>query len=224
MVKLTVDDKELEVEKGLTVLQACLDNHIYVPHLCYLEGMDDPPGSCRLCWVDIEEYRQPMPSCRIRVREGMVVRTNTEHVRRLQRAAFELLLSTHTIDCRNCPANRRCELQHIAKILGFRLKLKRFEQITRDEESEQDHPFLEYVPTRCVLCGRCIYVCRKKNGQSMLSFAKRGLDTVISFFGEEERALNTCNECYACVEICPVAALLPKNASDLSDLSQGVLP
>ena len=210
MIKLTVDNREIEAEAGRTVLQACLDNDIYIPHLCYLEGMDDPPGSCRLCWVDIEEYKHPMPSCRVRVREGMVVRTNTEHVRRLQRTAFELLLSTHNIDCRSCPANRTCELQHIAKFLHFPLKLKRFDQIKRDDEVEQNHPFLEYVPTRCVLCGRCVYVCEKKNGQSVLSFAKRGLDTVISFFGEEERAVNTCNECHACVEICPVAALLPK--------------
>ena len=210
MVKLTVDNKEIEAKAGQTVLQACIDNDIYIPHLCYLEGMDDPPASCRLCWVDIAEYKQPVPSCRVRVGEGMVVRTNTEDVTRLQRTAFELLLSTHHINCRECPANRTCELQRIAKLLHFPLKLKRLTQISRDEEPQQDHPSLEYVPTRCVLCGRCVYVCQKKNGQPMLSFAKRGLDTVISFFGEENGALDACNECYACVEICPVAALLPK--------------
>jgi bidirectional [NiFe] hydrogenase diaphorase subunit len=208
MSKLIIDDREIEVEEGLTLLQACLDNDIYVPNLCYLPGMEHPPGSCRLCFVEIEGYDQPVISCRVRAHDGMVVRTDTEHVRRLQRTAFELLLSTHHVDCRNCPANRRCELQRIAKFLHFGLKLKRLEPIEHDGRVEHEHPYLEYVPMRCVLCGRCVYVCRTRNGQSMLSFAKRGLNTVISFYGKQDGAMNQCTECKACAEICPVGALL----------------
>lgn len=210
MVKLVVDNKEIESEDGVTVLQACLDNKIYIPNLCYLKKMDNPPGSCRLCFVEIEGYNQPITSCTVKVKEGMVVRTDTEYIRRLQRAAFELLLSVHHIDCKNCPANRKCELQRIAKFLHFGLKLKRLEQLERDVKVDQDHPCLEYVPYRCVLCGKCVFVCQKKNGKAMLSFAKRGLDTVISFFGEEDKARTICKECYACAEICPVAALIKK--------------
>ena len=211
MVKLMVDKKEIEAEDGVTVLQACLDNEIYIPNLCYLKEMDNPPGSCRLCFVEIEGYNQPITPCEVKAKEGMVVRTDTEHIRRLQRAALELLLSVHHVDCKNCPANRKCELQKIAKFLHFGLKLKRLEQLERGVKVEQDHPCLEYVPYRCVLCSKCVFVCQKKNGQTMLSFAKRGLDTVISFFGEEDRARTTCKECYACAEICPVAALLIKS-------------
>ena len=210
MIKLIVDNKEIETKEGLTVLQACLDNEIYIPNLCYLKEMDNPPGSCRLCLVEIGEYNQPITSCTVKVKEGMVVRTDTEHIRRLQRTAFELLLSVHHVDCRNCPANKKCELQRISKFLHFGLKLKRVEQLEREVKVEQDHPFLEYVSNRCVLCGKCVFVCQKKNGKAMLSFAKRGLDTVISFFGEEDKARTTCKECYACVEICPVAALIKK--------------
>ncbi|MBW2003265.1 MAG: (2Fe-2S)-binding protein [Deltaproteobacteria bacterium] len=211
MVKLLVDNKEIETEEGNNVLQACLDNDIYIPNLCYLKEMDNPPGSCRLCFVEIEGYNQPITSCTVKVKEGMEVSTNTEHVRKLQRTAFELLLSIHSVDCKNCPANKKCELQRIAKFLHFGLKLKRLEQLDREEKVEQKHPFLEYVPDRCVLCGKCVFVCKKKNGQPMLSFAKKGFDTVISFFGEEDKARATCEECYACVEICPVAALIIKN-------------
>lgn len=211
MVKFIVDNKEIEVEDGVTVLQACLDNEIYIPNLCYLKGMDNPPGSCRLCFVEIKGYNQPITSCTINAKEGMVVRTNAEHIRRLQRTAFELLLSVHNVDCKNCPANKKCELQRIAKFLHFGLRLKRLEQLDRELKVEQVHPCLEYVPYRCVLCGKCVFVCKKKNGKAMLSFAKRGLDTVISFFGEDNEAKTSCKECYDCSEICPVAALLIKN-------------
>lgn len=212
MVRLVVDNKQIETEERATVLQACLDNGIYIPNLCYLKEMDSPPGSCRLCLVEVDGYNQPIASCTMKVKEGMIVKTDTEHVRRLQRTAFELLLSVHDVDCRRCPANRSCELQRIAKYLHLGVKLKRFEQLERRVKVVQDHPCLEYVPSRCVLCGRCIYVCQREDGQAMLSFARRGLDTVISFFGEGDMARATCGQCYACVEACPVAALLIKNA------------
>jgi bidirectional [NiFe] hydrogenase diaphorase subunit len=216
MTKLIVDGMEVEAQDGITLLQACLDKGIYIPNLCYLKEMADPPSSCRLCFVEIEGYRQPVTSCRVRIQEGMVVTTNTERVRRLQRAALELLLSVHHVDCKNCPANRRCELQRIAKHLHFGLKLKRLEKLDRELRIEEDHPYLRYVPDRCVLCGRCVFVCRERNGQPLLSFARRGLDTVISFFGQEAKAMDACEQCNACVEVCPVAALLPKNNEHLN--------
>jgi bidirectional [NiFe] hydrogenase diaphorase subunit len=211
MVKLVVDDKEIETEEGNTVLQACLDNDIYIPNLCYLKEMDKPPGSCRLCFVEIEGYTQPVTSCTEKAREGMIVMTNTEHVRRLQKTAFELLLSVHHVDCRHCPANKKCELQRISKLLHFGLKTKRVEQLERDVKQEQGHPLIEYYPYRCVLCGKCVFVCKQKNGYPLLSFAKRGLDTTVSFFGEEDMAIDRCTNCYACVDICPVSALVMKS-------------
>jgi len=215
MIKLTVDDREIEAQEGITLLQACLDNDIYIPNLCYLKQMQDPPSSCRLCFVEIEGYRQPVTSCRVEIQEGMVVKTNTERVRKLQRTAFELLLSVHHVDCKNCPANRKCELQRIAKHLHFGLKLKRLEKLEREVQIEEDHPYLRYVPDRCVLCGRCVFVCREKNGRPLLSFARRGLDTVISFFGEEAEAMGACEQCSACIDVCPVAALLPRHNDHL---------
>jgi bidirectional [NiFe] hydrogenase diaphorase subunit len=219
MPKLIVDGREIESQEGMTLLQACLDNGIYIPNLCYLKEMEDPPSSCRLCFVEIEGYRQPITSCRVRIREGMVVTTDTERVRRLQRTAFELLLSVHHVDCKNCPANRRCELQRIAKHLRFGLKLKRLEKIERQMRIEEDHPSIRYIPDRCVLCGKCVFVCKEKNGQPMISFARRGLDTVITFFGQEDKAMDICEQCYACIEVCPVAALLPKgNEQSIVDI------
>ncbi len=211
MVKLVVDDREIEAQQGATLLQACLDNGIYIPNLCYLEEMENPPGSCRLCLVEISGYDQPITSCTVEVKEGMTVKTSTEHVRRLQRTAFELLLSVHRVECRNCPANRNCELQRIATYLHLGLRPKRLAQLDRKLNGEQGHPCLDYVPNRCVLCGRCVFVCQRENGQAMLSFAKRGIDTAISFFGNEDKARATCRQCYACAQTCPVGALLIKH-------------
>jgi bidirectional [NiFe] hydrogenase diaphorase subunit len=208
MVRLLVDNKEIAVEEGTTLLQACLDNQIYIPNLCWIKDMDNPSASCRLCFVEIHGEDQPVPSCTVKVQDGMVVHTDSLSVRRLQRAALRLLLSVHRVECGRCPANRKCELQRIAKSLKVGLKPKGLEQHLKEPEIVLDHPLLAYYPNRCVLCGKCVYVCIKKHGEPMLTFAKRGLDTVISFYGEGDAPDLACEECLACVEICPVSAII----------------
>jgi bidirectional [NiFe] hydrogenase diaphorase subunit len=98
MLKLRVDDQEIKTKEGKTVLQACLDNQIYIPNLCYLEDMESPSASCRMCFVEIEGMPQPVPSCTVQVNEDMVVKTDTPVVRQLQRTALRLLLSVHDVD------------------------------------------------------------------------------------------------------------------------------
>jgi len=208
MVRLLVDNKEIAVEEGQTLLQACLDNQIYVPNLCWIKDMDNPSASCRLCFVEIQGQDRPVTSCTVKVQDGMVVHTDSLSVRRLQRAALRLLLSVHRVECRRCPANKKCELQRIAKFLKVGLKPKGLEQHLKEPEIVLDHPLLAYYPNRCVLCGKCVYVCIKKHGEPLLTFAKRGLDTVISFYGEGDAPDLACEECLACVEICPVSAII----------------
>ena len=210
MVKLLIDGREIRAEEGKCLLETCLDNDIYVPNLCHVEGMENPHASCRLCFVEIGGEEKPVSSCTLRVRDGMVVRTDTPPVRRLQRAAFEFLLSTHDVQCKGCPANKKCELQRIAKFLKAGLKSKLMEQHFKDAETDPGHPIFNYYPNRCVLCGKCIYACREKHGHALLTFAKRGIDTVISFYGEEDMARLPGKDCLACVEICPVSAITLK--------------
>jgi bidirectional [NiFe] hydrogenase diaphorase subunit len=210
MTKLIVDDREIFAEEGRNLLQTCLENGIYIPNLCFLEQMTNPPASCRLCFVEIEGERKPVPACKVRPREGMVVHTATEAVRRLQRGALRLLLSAHRVDCRVCPANKRCELQRMARFLGNRLRPRRLEHLDHEPAAELDHPFFDYDPGHCVLCGRCVYVCRKVKRYSLLTFIKRGFDTMIGSFGEENAACLPCQDCHACVDICPVAAIFLK--------------
>jgi len=212
MVKLHVDNVEIEAIDGTTLLQACLQNDIHIPNLCYLERMTNPHASCRLCFVEIEGENSPVTSCTVEVKDGMVVRTNTDAVRRLQRTALQFLLSVHDVDCGNCPANKKCELQRTAKLLKVGLKPKNLEQHLKETAPDDIHPLIEYYPNRCVLCGKCIFVCQEKHGQPIMTFAKRGFETVISFYGEKDVSALPCEECCSCVEICPVSAIVLKSS------------
>jgi len=220
MVKLQVDGKEIEAKQETSLLQACLDNDIYIPNLCFLKDLESPPASCRLCFVEIEGETKPVASCIVTVKEAMVVNTDTPPVRRLQRTAFRLLLSVHDVDCKNCPANKKCELQHLAKFLKVGLKSKGLERILKEPDIDREHPILDYYPNRCVLCGKCVRVCRNAHGQPSLSFARRGIDTIISSYGEKDEATLPCTQCTACVDICPVSAIVLKESAGPPDQLQ----
>jgi len=211
-VTITVDETALEVEAGLNLLQACLESGIYIPNLCHLEGQDAPQASCRLCFVEVDGSDPPVAACTVNVTDQMVVRTDTPAVRRLQKTGLRLLLSVHHVDCKNCPANKKCALQDLSKFLKVGLKPKKLKLHLKTPEVDDSHPHLTYFPNRCVLCGKCLQVCRTVNGHTMLAFAQRGFDTVISFYGGAGSKETACDNCAACIEICPVAALLPKQS------------
>ncbi len=221
MINILVDDKEIEAREGTTLLQACLENDIYIPNLCYLQEMEHPHASCRMCFVEIEGEGEPVASCTIPVREGLVVRTDTPFVRRLQRSALRLLLSVHEVDCAHCPANKKCELQNMAKFLKVGLKPKGLDQFLTKPQVEEGHPVLNYYPKRCVLCGKCVFVSQKGPGKPFLTFAKRGFETVISFHGEEDSSRLPDETYMACVEVCPVGAItLKQNDAHDPDLKE----
>jgi len=213
MLKLRVDNKEIETRKGKSLLQACLDNQIYIPNLCYLENMESPSASCRMCFVEIEGIPHPVPSCTVQVKDDMVVKTDTPAVKKLQRTALRLLLSVHDVDCKNCHANKKCELQIIAKFLKVGLKPKHLKRYLKETQIDGTHPFLIHYPNRCVLCGKCVHICREKHGQSVLTFAKRGFDTVISTYSAKDVSSLTCGDCDTCVKACPVGALALKESN-----------
>jgi bidirectional [NiFe] hydrogenase diaphorase subunit len=211
MVKFLVDGKEIETEEGVTLLQACLDHGIYIPNLCYLEGLSQPPASCRLCFVEIEGNDGPVPSCTVRVEQGMKVRTDTAAVRRLQKSAFRLFMSVHDVDCGHCPANKACELQRVAKFLRVGLKPGKLDLCLKEPKIVQEHPVLDHYPNRCVLCGKCVHACLSSHGRPLMTFARRGFNTVISLYGGADSPDLSCENCLACVQACPVAALIPRS-------------
>ena len=209
-VNITIDDRTVTVEKGINLLTACLDNGIYVPHLCYLEKMKPVSASCRLCFVEVEGRSGPVPACTVAVEGPLTVKTDTPAVRRLQKAGLQLLLSVHRVACKSCPAHLRCELQRLAKFLKIGLKSGKLERRLKEPEIDSSHPCLDYYPNRCVLCGKCVHVCRLQHRDMALTFAKRGFDTVVGCYGLSTYPAQSCRDCRACVEACPVAALLPK--------------
>jgi len=212
IITLTIDSRKVRAKEGEKLLWAALDHGIYIPNLCAMREADLPFGGCRLCLVEIEGRRSPVAACSQQVENGMVVRTDTSQVRRLRRTAFELLLSHHHLDCAHCPKNKKCELQKIAAHQGFKLKLDRFRRIPRNLPIDSSHPLFTHDPNKCVICGKCVWVCQR-HGVGAIDFAYRGLDTRVSAFDNMPMVDAKCDSCLECVKVCPVGALTERNGA-----------
>ena len=209
-VSLTIDGKRIGAAPGEKVLWAALDNGIYIPNLCAIRERSEPFASCRLCFVEIEGKDVPVTACTTPVAEGMVVNTKGAKALRLARTALELLLASHTVDCTHCPKSGSCELQRIAKHLSVRLKTKRFRKILPELPVDSSSPLFIYDPNKCVLCGRCVWVCQEKLGKGAIGFAYRGFRRMVTTFGDEPMGRSSCQDCSECVTVCPVGALVFK--------------
>jgi bidirectional [NiFe] hydrogenase diaphorase subunit len=212
-VRLTIDGVEVVAAKGGRILWAALDNGIYIPNLCAIREADLPYGGCRLCFVEIEGKSSPVAACSEPVAEGMVVHTSSPRVDRLRRTAFELLMTHHPIECKNCAKNRHCELQNIASRLKLKLKSERFRPITRSLPVDYSHHLFFYDPNKCILCGKCVWVCNER-GSGVFDFTFRGIDTRVSTFGDVPLAETSCSSCLECVHVCPVGSLVLKDNPD----------
>lgn len=208
IVSLTIDGKKVTAQPGEKLLWVALRHGIYIPNLCALKDKNSPAASCRLCFVEIEGKKNPSPSCTEEVHEGMIVKTNTPQVLRLQRQAVNLLLAAHQIDCPRCGKNRDCELQRIVHHLKMKLRPAKLRLLPSNFPIDASHPALIFNPNKCVLCGRCVWACRQQ-GLGILQFAHRGFATRISTFLDLPLAQTACTGCLACVRVCPVGALLP---------------
>jgi formate dehydrogenase major subunit/NADH-quinone oxidoreductase subunit G len=210
LIKLTVDGKEIQAQPGTKILKAALDGGIYIPNLCYIPEAELPFGGCRLCYVDVEG-RGLVTSCTQPVREGMVVHTQTPEVNRVRRTAFRLMLAYHNLDCRGCWKNKNCELQKIAGKL--KVKLKRPEEFRGLPEEwlpvDNSNPYLAYDPNRCILCGKCVWVCTEKNREPLIDFVYRGYKTRLTLSSDAGLTGEKCVSCGGCAAICPTAALQP---------------
>jgi len=213
-VSLVIDGKKVTAREGKNLLWVALDNGVYVPNLCALREKAEPAAACRLCFVEIEGRQEPVTACTEAVTEGMVVRTRGEKALRLARTAFELLLAAHPVDCARCLANGSCELQQIAHHLHLKLKTKRFIKLQRDLPVDDSHPDFSYDPNRCVLCGRCVWVCQERVRAGVLGFARRGFQRVVTTFADEPLGQYPCQECGECVRVCPCGALIFKGGRE----------
>jgi bidirectional [NiFe] hydrogenase diaphorase subunit len=215
-VTLTIDGKKVTAPAGQKLLWVALEAGIYIPNLCAIKDKPEPNASCRLCFVEVEGEERPVTACTLEVAEGMVVNTRGERALRLARAGFELLMASHPVACATCPANGKCELQKIAKHLGASLKTKRFRKLLKELPVDDSNPAFTYDPNKCVLCGRCIWACRHLRQRTVLGFAHRGFERVLTTFGDEPIGKERCLECVDCVSVCPTGALTLKECQDIS--------
>ena len=208
---LTIDGNVVRSARGANLLWAALDNGFYIPNLCADRGLRRPPASCRLCFVEIAgRPGGPVTACTEKVSDGMSVTLNSPGIRRLRRASFNLLLSSHALNCAGCVKNRNCALQKIAAREHFKLKDRRFNNIGGKYPVDFSHPLIIFDRNKCVLCGKCIRACSEK-GTSVLDFAYRGLKTMVSTFAQIPLAETDCNSCVACAAVCPVGSIYLKS-------------
>jgi predicted molibdopterin-dependent oxidoreductase YjgC len=211
MISLTIDDVKVEVEDGSTIIQAARAGGVWIPTLCYLEGLP-PWGSCRLCLVEVEGDRRLNLACASPARDGMVVHTRSERVDNARRLALELLLADHPLDCPVCERSGDCELQDIT----FRLWDEKFDSPRfrlhepKRTEVDKSNPFLIRNYNRCVYCGRCVSACKNLVCNDAIDFINRGYDMTIGSFKDGLLQDGDCVFCGQCVEVCPVGALTTK--------------
>jgi formate dehydrogenase major subunit/NADH-quinone oxidoreductase subunit G len=213
-VSLTIDGKKITARAGEKLLWAALDNGIYIPNLCAIKDKPEPNAACRLCFVEVAGRAEPVTACTVEVAAGMVVNTRGEQALHLARTGFDLLMASHPVDCAVCPANRSCELQKIARHLGSKLKAPRFRKLLRELPVDDSNPLFTYNPNKCILCGRCVWACRQRPEKSVLGFAHRGFNRVVTTFADEPIGGERCLKCRECVSVCPTGALSFKDGGE----------
>jgi formate dehydrogenase major subunit len=204
-ITFTLDGIEFSAEQGTSILDAALQNEIYIPHLCHHPDLV-PTGVCRLCGVEVDG--RLVMSCITQVQEGMVIRTDTELAHKTRQNSLELLLVDHPEECITCTANNDCELLRIANYVGVdRERMARMRKPEIRMPIDSSNPFFSFDPNKCVICGICVRTCDEIQGIRAIDFLNRGYDTKIGTFNDKPFIESTCESCGECVVRCPVGAL-----------------
>jgi len=210
-VNISIDGHKLQVDQGITVLEAAKEVGIIIPTLCYLKGINRV-GACRVCLVEVEGSRTLQAACVYPVTEGMVVYTNTEKVRRARKLAVELLISNHPMDCLACVRNQNCELQAVARQLNILDVRYEGERLTVPEDTKSVAVHRE--PEKCIHCYRCVSMCGKVQTAFVYSAVNRGFNSYMAPAFNNSLADVACITCGQCIMVCPTAALREKDDSD----------
>lgn len=214
MIRLTIDNRAVEVAEGTTILKAARQAGIHIPTLCYFElaGMnfENKPGGCRVCVVEVVKdfngrpRRNLAPACATECVDGMEVLTHSQRVINARRTVVELILSDHPTDCLTCPKSGQCELQTLAQNLGIREIPYKGEQSTYRVDMS---PSIIRDMDKCIMCRRCENVCNNIQSVGALSAVNRGFQAVVAPAFEQDMIDSPCVMCGQCVQVCPVGAL-----------------
>lgn len=208
-VKLIMNDKCIEIQKGATLLDAAKELDIKIPTLCHLVMQDGETknckGTCRVCMVELENRKKLAPACCTEVAEGMVIRTNSPRALNARKVMIELLLSDHPTDCLECVKNANCELQKLAADMGIR-KIRYKGEISM-HKLDLSSPAIVRDMSKCILCRRCVTACNDVQKVNLLTTIDRGFESVVSTFFDEPLTVSNCTFCGQCIAVCPVGAL-----------------
>ncbi|MGD0497398.1 MAG: NADH-quinone oxidoreductase subunit NuoG [Bryobacteraceae bacterium] len=201
VVRLTIDGRPVEAAKGTLVIDAAKSAGIEIPAFCYYEGLT-LQAACRMCLVEVEKMPKLMTACTLPVSEGLVVRTDTPQVHAARKSMLEFLLTNHPLDCPVCDKGGECELQDMTFRYGF--GESRFTEEKVHTPEKQFSPVVFFDAPRCILCYRCVRICNEGLGVGALGVVDRGVHSEIA---PNQGDHLECDECGACIDICPVGAL-----------------
>ena len=204
MFKLKVNNKDIEIEEGLTVLQACEKAGVEIPRFCYHERLSIA-GNCRMCLVEMEQSSKPIASCAMSASEGMNIKTNTPLVEKARKGVMEFLLANHPLDCPVCDQGGECDLQDQSMFYG--VDKSRFKENKRMVPEKNMGPLVKTQMTRCIHCTRCVRFATEVAGVPELGAIGRGEDMQITTYLEKSMESEMSGNV---VDLCPVGALTSK--------------
>jgi predicted molibdopterin-dependent oxidoreductase YjgC len=206
-INITINGQPIAVAAGSTILEAAESIGVFIPTLCHQPELTSQ-ASCRICVVEIEGQKNLAVSCTTKVKEGMVIYSESAAVVEARKTIIELLLANHPKDCLTCGKAGDCRLQDYAFMYGIRDSSFTGEQ--HNYPIEADNPFIVRDLNKCIMCGKCVRACSEVQGKSVLDFAFRGIDTKITTAMDTPLRESECVFCGNCVAVCPVGALQEK--------------
>ena len=209
LVNLVIDGKKLKACEGSSVLEAATQAGIEIPALCTDPNLE-VVASCRLCMVEVEGSPKPETSCTIKVREGMVVNTQTPRVRKIRKQLIQLLLDSHPNDCLTCDKAGRCLLQKYA--YDYDCVFREHGGKRRKYEKDDSSPYIVKDDEKCILCGKCVRACNQIEERRVLTLSNRGYKTKVALDWGKHFDQSTCVSCNRCVAVCPVGALTDRRS------------
>ena len=208
MVEINIDGLDLEVEAGTTILEAAKLAHVKIPTLCYDESLT-VNGACRLCVVEVDGGDVLKPACSTKINDGMEIKTHSKRVRQVRRTIFELIVSTHDIDCKlnclTCFRNGSCELREVGE--NIELEEMRLDSLEKGHSKDKSSYSIAREPNKCIKCGRCVKKCEEVQGVGIFTMANRGPDTVVTTLKNKGMGNVECTNCGQCIHTCPTGAL-----------------